>query len=258
MKCNIYILILSSMFFVGCDHISEDERLIEVESHVPTDRNVLLEDFTGQRCPNCPFGADVINQLEEAYGERLIAVAIHSGPLGFHGNSTVKGLATDTGDDYYNHWNLEYQPVGLINRGAATNYTDWVGAVRQEIEKTSDISMDLSATLNDATIDIAVTASVISDTYNGNLQVWVVEDNIVALQSMPDYTNNKDYVHNHVFRATVNGEWGETVSISKNSPIAKTYSCPVNTEWEKGNLSVVAFVYDDGGVEQVVKTQVNN
>ena len=41
----------------SCSNIDEDERLIYVK---PADvgRAVLIEDFTGQKCVNCPTGTD--------------------------------------------------------------------------------------------------------------------------------------------------------------------------------------------------------
>ena len=142
---------------MSCDYIEEADRLIAVDdahTDTPVDtlksavRNVLLEDFTGQRCSNCPTGTEVIEQLQEIYGERLIAVGIHGGPLGFKGTATVLGLATDVGDEYYSHWQLEYQPVGLVDRHGAVNYTEWAKAVRDEMAIPSDVKMEVKAALN--------------------------------------------------------------------------------------------------------------
>ena len=92
MMCRITILLLSLLpLLFSCDYIDENERFIVVDSHFEQPdtesvvKNVLLEDFTGQRCVNCPRGSEVIEQLQEAYPERLIAVGIHGGPLGFSG-----------------------------------------------------------------------------------------------------------------------------------------------------------------------------
>ena len=66
--------------FVACDHIAEDDQLIEVENTLPvmdedvdvdetpryTARTVLLEDFTGQRCPNCPTGRKLLKSCRKA------------------------------------------------------------------------------------------------------------------------------------------------------------------------------------------------
>ncbi len=273
MKVKILLLILSGIFCMSCDHISDEERLIEVKNGVfvpeesqdeqPSDiqnteivKNVLLEDFTGQRCSNCPKGTEIIEQLQQTYGERLIAVCIHGGPLGYKGTTTIKGLATEVGDEYYRHWNFEYQPVGIIGRGNAVNYTDWITAVRQVAEQTSEIFMDVEAVLNESCIDITIISKELNVHYEGWLQVWVVEDGITAIQTMPDGTNKLDYVHNHVLRTPVNGMWGEKIIIDKDAPQKTIIRQPLASEWNIQNVSIIAFVYNNYGVAQVVRTKV--
>jgi len=257
MKKYIYLFALISLF-VACDHISEGDELIYVKQK-PAQRVVLLEDFTGQKCVNCPFGTEVIEQLLKVYGDTVVAVGIHSGPLGFKGNANNVGLATDLGDEYYNHWNLEYQPVGLINRHGAVNYTDWAKVVKEELTKTSSIDLKASAALKDGSIDIAVEVIGKDGAVNGKLQVWVLEDGITALQLMPQEMgggSKSDYVHNHVLRTAVNGTWGDDFAISEGATKKQIYTQAVDAKWNTANLSIVAFVYNDNGVEQAVKTKV--
>jgi hypothetical protein len=243
---------------MACDHIDDNDRLIYVEPET-VKRCVLLEDFTGQKCVNCPRGTKVIEQLQEAYGEGIIAVGIHSGPLGFKGNATALGLATDLGDEYYNHWQLEYQPVGLINRHGAVNYTDWMTKVREEMTKTSTIDISLDALLSGNQITITVSEWSIA-AYDGKLQIWVLEDSITATQTRHDpidddnvTINDKNYVHNHVLRCAVNGSWGESVTLAAGEPKTQTYQQAVDAAWNAAHLSIVAFVYNDNGVEQAIR-----
>lgn len=254
MKKYIYLFALISLF-VACDHISEGNELIYVKQK-PAQRVVLLEDFTGQKCVKCPFGTEVIEQLLKVYGDTVVAVGIHSGPLGFKGNANNVGLATDLGDEYYNHWNLEYQPVGLINRHGAVNYTDWAKAVKEELAKTAAIDLKASAALKDGSIDIAIEAVGKDGTVSGKLQIWVLEDGITAMQMMPDGSLNRDYVHHHVLRTAVNGTWGEEFTVDEGETKKQTYTQAIDPKWNTANLSIVAFVYNDNGVEQAVKTKV--
>ena len=271
MKIKIFLFTLMCIATVACDHIDENERLIYVEPVVQEDstqtdstktvtttlRTVLLEDFTGQMCVNCPKGTEVIEQLQEDYGERLVAVGIHGGPLGFKGNATTIGLATTLGDTYYNNWNLEYQPVGLIDRHGAVNYTDWVTKVREEMHKTSTIKMELKATISGDQININVKEENLdSVVYNGFLQVWVLEDSIIATQKMPDGSANKNYIHNHVLRCAVNGTWGEDILLNANEPQTHPYQLSVDAKWNMSHLSIVAFIYNDNGVEQAAKSNI--
>ena len=102
MRHNILYIALAMMIacVTACSNIAEDERLIYVK---PADaqRKVLIEDFTGQRCINCPNAADKIEQLKEEYGTSIIAVGIHSGPLAVFSRGKILGLRTEEGDAYY-------------------------------------------------------------------------------------------------------------------------------------------------------------
>jgi len=254
---KLHFLLFTLMLFTACSHINEGERLIYVKP-ANVSRRVLLEDFTGQRCVNCPKGTAIIEQLLEEYGDAVIAVGIHGGPLGFKGNTKMIGLATDIGDEYYNHWQLEYQPVGLIDRHGAVNYTDWTKAVKDELAKVAPLNIMVEADVSGDDIHITVTATGTDGNTNGKLQVWLLEDGISALQMMPDGTTNRDYVHNHVLRTPVNGTWGEDISIGSDE--TKTFSMQqaVDAQWDTTQLSIVAFVYNDDGVMQAAKVKVIN
>ena len=52
---------------IACDNIAEEDRLI-YEPLPEVNRSVLIEDFTGQRCVNCPTAADEIQKLQKEYG----------------------------------------------------------------------------------------------------------------------------------------------------------------------------------------------
>jgi hypothetical protein len=257
MRIKAYLaLLLTAVFMTACSHIDEDERLIYVKP-AAVERSVLLEDFTGQRCVNCPNAAEEIEKLIEQYGEdAIIAVSIHSGPLGFHTNPRFYGLSTDEGDEYYNHWNLEYQPVGIIDRGAPAEYTAWGTLIREELQKTAPVDINLTVTLGDSLqVEIYTLIQGVDGNTQGKLQLWVVEDNITAFQMMPDGTRNDNYVHRHVFRATVNGQWGDDIDVQEGYNVLKDYNIILSSEWNPENLSVIAFVYNDSGVLQVTRAK---
>lgn len=254
------------MAAASCSNIDEGDRLIYVKP-AEVGRAVLIEDLTGQRCINCPDGNDIINGIIKTYGEdNVIAVGIHCGPLGFAGNSKRVGLKTDTGDEYYTHWangtNLG-QPSAIFNRkkgkGPIDNYNNWAAEVGRIISEKANLSVDI-ANAYDAktrTLTTKVGAFGVNGTVSGKLQVWIVEDGIKAMQMMPDGSANLDYVHNHVFRAAVNGTWGEEVTVKEGETTTKQYSYEHLPEtWNAENISVVAFVYNDNGVENVAKKHI--
>ena len=251
---NVKTSILTALLTLtmsACSHIDESDRLIYVK---PADvkRRVLLEDFTGQRCVNCPKASDEIKALQEQYGEdHVIAVGIHSGPLGFYTKGDYLGLSTEVGDEYYDHWALEYQPVGLIDRGAPLEYTAWNARIREELEKTAPVEIDIELHQNDNQLTVRAEVMGIDGTTSGKLQLWLTEDGITAFQMMPDGTRNMEYIHRHVFRAAINGTWGESVRVAEGETITtKDYLFTIPEGWNADRLSVVAFVYNDQGVLQ--------
>lgn len=249
-----------AMAAASCSNIDEGDRLIYVKP-AEVGRAILIEDFTGQRCINCPTGTEIINGIVDTYGEdNVIAVGIHSGPLGFAGNSKTVGLMTDTGNEYYTRWDKENkmgQPWVIFNRKTSpdSHYNNWAAMVGTIISEKANLSVKIANAYDAATRTLTTTvgADGVNGTVNGKLQVWIVEDGVKALQMMPDGSANKEYVHNHVFRAAVNGTWGEDVTVKEGETTTKQYQYVLPEAWNADNIAVVAFVYNDGGVENVAK-----
>ena len=271
----------------SCSNIDEAERLVVVNvmerdtitkpDTIPSDtiatdtidyfkgmeRNVLIEDFTGQNCVNCPNATDLIVQLQEMYGhDRIIAVGIHSGPLGVKPSKNPEGLATDLGDTYYNFWAIEMQPYGVIDRSDGKLPTDWWTAkINWDLDSeqpSPSVNVWVNATVgDDRKADIKVTLAAFEH-FSGKLQVWLVEDGITAFQKMPDGTTKRDYVHNHVLRDAVNGDWGDDFTVEYDDLKSFSYSYTIPEEWNTDNLYVVAFAYNDDKVTQVVRAPIDN
>lgn len=249
-----------AMAAASCSNIDEGDRLIYVKP-AEVGRAILIEDFTGQKCINCPTGTEIINGIVETYGEdNVIAVGIHSGPLGFAGNSKTPGLMTDTGNEYYTRWDKENkmgQPWVIFNRKTSpdSHYNNWAAMVGTIISEKANLSVKIANAYDAATRTLTTTVGVdgVNGTVNGKLQVWIVEDGVKALQMMPDGKPNKEYMHNHVFRAAVNGTWGEDVTVKEGETTTKQYQYVLPEAWDADKIAVVAFVYNDGGVENVAK-----
>ena len=255
--------------FTACDPIDEDERYVAGET-VSAERNVLIEDFTGQYCVNCPNAHEIIDQLKAGdNGNAIIAVSIHAG------SSAIKapmGLKTDEGDEYANKWNIMTYPKGVIDRVATKDYLDWGSEVSEELKKEAKLGIELSATLSEDGSSITInTVMQPFEHIEGKLQLWITESGIVKMQQMPGGEYDSKYVHNHVFRSSVNDTWGEEVTLEAKTPTTLTHTFDLsghknNTTpieklnyWNPENLSIVAFVYNDKeGVLQVVEAPVKS
>ena len=260
MKKLYYIFLMWAALglMVGCDEVSVNDRLIYVEPP-QVSRAVLIEDYTGQYCVNCPRATEEIERLIEQYGDSIvIAVAIHSGPFG-KSKGEPSPLYTEVGDMYFNTWGMSAQPIGLIDRlfgSTPFSYTDWAGGVNYEVAIEPPVSfltdIDYDSETRDAAIEVQ-TIGLDSALVSGKLQVWLVEDSIDSFQLMPDGSREEHYNHMHVFRASVNDPWGDALSVSHGQVAVKNYELKLDPAWVPEHCSVVTFLYDDSGVHQVAK-----
>ena len=243
----------------ACDTVNEEDRLIYVKP-AEVNRSVLIEDFTGQRCVNCPAATEEIEKLKEQYGDAIIAVGIHSGPFGHRTTMTSARLplCTETGDEYYTYWNIEYQPGVKINRSNPIyNTAEYSTVVREALQKKTPLDMALTATYDATTRNVSINVNATSsENLSGKLQVWVTEDNITGLQMMPDGSQSSDYVHQHVFRTSVTNDiFGDDFSVTDAAPATASYTVTLDEKWVSENVAVIAFVSNaSDGVLQVVKT----
>lgn len=255
-------LFAAGLFLAGCNDISTDDRYTATDAVEPR-RAVLIEDFTGQNCVNCPKAHTTIEKLAQQYGDAVIAVSIHAGGFGIPAdNKRYTGLMQPEGDTYNDMWGINEWPKGVVNRtSGATNHDEWPGLVKAELERTSPLSLAAEAATDGENIDIEIKFQPDAD-IDGMLQVWITEDGIVARQEDIDLGRITDYVHNHVYRASVNGVGGQSVKLRAHFHDGLALSCPVRktaTEtWNADNLSVVAFVYDASGVIQATRCHVTN
>ena len=244
----------------SCSNIAEDERLIYVEP-AKAARNVLIEDFTGQRCVNCPEASRSIKAIKEVYGDAVIPVAIHCGPYGFAGNANTVGLMTETGKEYWDNWfeSTQGQPVAKINRGEANNdYMNWSSLVAKAMEQETDVQISATATYDSNSRQVDINTTTLAPAgKKAKLQLWITEDDIVALQ-LDGSTTVRDYVHEHVFRAAVNGTWGEDI-VYGSDILTKHHTITLADNWVPEHCNIVIFVYSDNGVDQVISIPaVNN
>ena len=72
-----WLLIFAVIAWQACDKVSAPYK--EVVIHDTGARKVLVEDYTGAKCGNCPRASKEIYNLKAVYGDNLIIMAIHAG-----------------------------------------------------------------------------------------------------------------------------------------------------------------------------------
>jgi hypothetical protein len=75
-------------------------------------------------------------------------------------------------------------------------------------------------------------------------------------QYMPDGTQNKNYAHNHLLRASISPLWGETLPINAQMTQQIVYEYTLPDKVVKKNCNVVALVSVNGEVVQAAETRI--
>jgi hypothetical protein len=87
------------------------------------------------------------------------------------------------------------------------------------------------------------------------LCIFMTEDSIIGKQEdydLPPPYIVDNYVHRHVLRCSLNGEYGTLLKkgiIEKNRVFRKCYTVTLTSTWNAPHCSAVAFVYADHGTE---------
>lgn len=257
----IYSLLFAGIVLLSsCDPVDSDKRFVEMPA-ATIQRNVLIEDFTGQRCIYCPGATDAITKLQATYGaDKLIAVAIHAGPLAVKPTPISVGLRTDIGDTYYTHWSIPNVPKAIINRrGGILAKNTWASKIYDEFDQTTTVSIELNCQYdsNNRRVEIESNLKTVNTDEKGRLQLWLVEDEIVAPQLFPDNKLEKNYVHNHILRAAVNGEWGKELTLSFNQTHKDKTIYTLPNGISPAKAWIVSFFYNESGVLQAVRQKIS-
>ena len=276
-------VMLAGIFAVSCDKIEEGEYIKE-GSNIWYGRKIVILDFTGHKCGNCPKGHKAINALEEKFGEAVVPIAVH---CTYYGNTNPyasphttdtsfnydfrceEGIFLGGGDTDGGYMDLDAVPAGLINTfnpALINNSTNgWATDFAKYYSTYPEFSFEVSTAFADSAIsaDIKLKAEVVTSR-KLSLVAYVIEDGIVGWQfdyeSTPQEIGN--YVHNHVLRTSLNGVFGEEVKadnaqLSAGDVIEKSYSKAVRSDWNVANCKVVAFVYDTD-TKEILQAEVAN
>jgi len=243
-----------------------------------TIKKVLIEDFTGHLCPNCPDAATELEAISDAFPGQIIGMAIHvtksfARPYPESQAPNYQyDFRTQWGDEWDNFYGISNVglPRGMINR---TGYQDdlhrlgkdeWASSVSNELIKPVIFTINISSDEE----SISITSKARND-FSGeyNLVVCLTESDIINWQK-DGQDDVEDYVHNHVLRtvlvdealtSTTNYTAGQQIERIINYDLAALEQININysldnaaTEmgngnaggWDSENISIVAYIYN--------------
>ena len=219
---RLLLPLLALLLLVGCDAVERPDRWREDPAPIVPRRNVLLVDFTGQRCSNCPAAADLLRSLTAGpAGARIIAVSVHGGALALSTDASPRGLAGPDARRLTDEARVSSWPQGTVDRpvgGTLLRPSAWNAALAERLALAADadaaaqqsLVADAHVALATRTLSYTLRPRHLTDaagqpdaeTY---LHLWLVEDSITAPQTLADGTERADYLHRHVLRLDLTG-----------------------------------------------------
>lgn len=218
------------------------------------ERNVCIEEFTTEKCGNCPRVAGFLHTyLEEADPTRVFAVCHHAG---YYTDWLTK--ACDNKLLYlFNDNGGSFAPAMMFNRepafdsqyatgqkdnvtipGSAAQIKTITNYYLDETMADAKLNMTLTYDEGESKVIIVVTGESNKgyDTENALLTVYLTEDNVKA----KNQSGASKFYHQHVIR-DYNSNWGDPLTWNDNK-FSATYEFAVDEAWKKDDLKVVAFL----------------
>jgi hypothetical protein len=232
-----------------------------------TQKNVLLEDYTGHSCANCPAAADVAEALEESHPGMVFVASVHAGPG--DGFQTVTAsyptdFTTEAGDAYISFPDPEIfgNPAGTVNRigGGPTGGIwylpgSWQSLVEGELSQTAKANIALEyyhcPVGNGLFIHADIEVEESLDAADYRFILFLLRQKVISPQSAGSQYI-PDYEHHNVLSDNVNGTWGTALqldTLALDSPLFLNYSYQlpdplVDATYEISNLAILGFLMD--------------
>jgi len=233
-------------------------------------RKILIEDFTGHTCGNCPAAANVLHQIHELYGDKVISMGVHAGFFAEPTFAQPADYRTVTGnelDAYFGNSSAGL-PNGLVNRmtiesNPIVQYNNWSSLATTLLAEAPQAWLKITNTWDPASRNLSTSVKTsilqpISDSLN--IAYYLVEDSIMSPQK--DYSIPEgiieNYYHRHVLRGAMSGTWGTGLAagtaFSTGQEFTTTANFTLPAEWDASHVSVIAVLYHANSKE-VVQTE---
>ncbi len=225
----------------GTDVLIENN---SIKATVPAIKKVFVEEYTTERCGNCPRVARYLHEVmhEEAYQDRVIVVCHHSGYY-------TDWLTQPCDEEYVRFFNFSFAPAVTYDRypyfGGLANTpdkSDLRTIFDKCIENEPGVNIAITPTLSDnkdkVTVEISIERLANFNIENPYLTIYLTEDNIQPIAQ----SGNEDgtHIHQHVIRA-YNSTWGDEI-IWNGRRFYATYEFDIDPQWKLEDLKIVAIV----------------
>lgn len=264
MKKHIFLLLAAALVFNACDEIPP------IAKGSSGTRTVLIEEFTGVRCVQCPGGSVAIQDLLAIHGDRLVAVSIHAGDFSPPYANSQYDFRTEEGSQLINYLDVPFgYPSASIDRklfpgqfDLQLGQGDWAGFISSELEIAPKVRLNIEPSFDSGTRELKANVKIFVDETVADadvrINVMITESEIHDLQITPTSSNPiPDYTHRHVLRGMLTNWDGNPIGepLTEGKVVEKNFTFTLPAEWKEEHCEIVAFVSLAGSSKEVLQAQ---
>ena len=221
-------------------------------------KNIMIEDYTGLWCENCPFAAYRLDTIIHQYAPgRIVPLSVN---YGYYATPTSPlpapynkyNYTSAVGDVYGNLFVTSSGsfPCGFINRvGAITLnssvYSVWCSLVAAAASDTCFVKLKLSTQFDTISRNLSVTATTtfmkaLSGSYN--LVILLTEDSMIGPQNIGGVLS-LNYPHRFVLHDAINSIWGDSLSnhSTPNQRLSQTFQYTIAMAYPNSNSQIAGY-----------------
>lgn len=244
-----------------------DTTYILLPAPTPQAKTVIIEEYTGVRCPNCPKAQIEATLISGNNPGRVNLITIH--PL-----NKLNAFTTPfrTGDAHISKFDFRTEagaqifemvgltsslPIGNVNRKLFSgetarnmDYQKWSAKVAEELALTTPANIKVSAKNLTDSIEIELTITFTESVADSHfVSVAILESEMEDVQESKDINGNviyvENYIHKHILRGVVTGYYGDLLKASyePGRVFYKKYRIKRDAKWNAANLDVLAMVH---------------
>ncbi len=283
-----FSLVVSIAFLSSCEEIPpyinfepesvvEDTTYVSTEIPTPQPRQIVIEEVTGVRCPNCPAAQTEAKVISNNNPGRVNIITLH--PLNKL-NQLTSPFDENRGDKYTSKYDFRTLagalifemvginnslPIGNVNRmkfegeiSPNIEYQKWSAYSNAELSKPTPLNLAVTAKNIGEEVEIRVTVTYTSAVSDSNyLSVAILENDIKDVQESRDEFGSsiydKEYKHTHVLRAMASSFFGDLLKAeyTPGRVFIKTYRYKRGL-WNPVNLEVLVFVNKDVTQKEII------
>lgn len=247
----------------GPQNVLVDTTYISANVQQPQVKRVLLEDFTGVRCTNCPQGHDLAHDLEVQHPGQIVAVGCHSDFLAqpYPGWPDLRTAAANSISDLLSPPAKPYAAIDRVLWPGQTfipvGLQNWSGNTNTRLTEVPPVNISLSSTYTDTSRETILRMELhYTQTLAGpnRFGIWLMEDSINSAQ-LNGTTVDSPYYHMHVLREYLTPVNGVAIneSLVPGRVIIKEFAIPISNDYNENLVTIGLWVSQGGSSVEVLQ-----